>query len=318
VPAALAELAGQYESGADPVTIVADLAGYVHVVTRLKIVPGDAADPTLSEAERVRGQEFAAALSVRVLTRAWQILLKGLAEVQGHSRPLAAAEMLVVRLAYAADLPTPDEVLKRLKDQGSGPAGPGPGAPAPRGGGGGGSAASVMASGAPRLQAVPAAQSAPVARAASDPAPGLRIRRFEDIAAIAAEKRDIALRIAVERDLRLVSFEEGRIEVNIVGGGADIVNRLSRTLQGWTGQRWVVAISQAEGGQTLQEREQARRADDLRGVRANPAVRALLESFPGAEIVAVRLARQEAASGDDDEAAPVETVPVDPDDGDDL
>lgn len=325
VPAALAELRSQYDAGADPAGIVSDLAEYVHVVTRLKIVPGDAADLTLSESERTRGQGFADALSLKVLTRAWQILLKGLPEVQGHSRPVAAAEMLLVRLAYAADLPTPDEALKRLKEMGAfqpGGAGLPAAGPAPRGpAASGGPAGAMMVAGAPRLQAVPMPASAPVARAAPAPAaqPGLRIRRFEDIPAIAAEKRDIGLKIAVERDLRLVAFEEGRIEVNVADGAGDIVTRLARALQGWTGQRWVVAISQAEGAPTLQEVERERRANDLRGVRANPSVRAILESFPGAEIVAVRLNRPEpeAGAGDEGEAA-THAVPIDPDDDIDL
>ncbi|HRJ69544.1 MAG TPA: DNA polymerase III subunit gamma/tau, partial [Beijerinckiaceae bacterium] len=116
IAAALTELKNQYDSGADPASIIADIAEYVHLVTRLKIVPGDAGDAALSETERVRGLAFARTLSQKVLTRAWQILLKGLQEVQAANRPFAAAEMLLVRLAYVADLPTPDEALRRLKD----------------------------------------------------------------------------------------------------------------------------------------------------------------------------------------------------------
>ncbi|MFD0934879.1 DNA polymerase III subunit gamma/tau, partial [Methylobacterium trifolii] len=108
VPGAFAELRSQYESGADPSVVLSDLAGFTHLVTRLKLVPeAAAADPTLSEVERVRGGTFAQKLSVRALSRAWQILLKAIPEVQSAPRPLAAAEMALVRLAYAADLPTP-------------------------------------------------------------------------------------------------------------------------------------------------------------------------------------------------------------------
>ncbi|HRJ69922.1 MAG TPA: DNA polymerase III subunit gamma/tau, partial [Beijerinckiaceae bacterium] len=148
-------------------------------------------------------------------------------------------------------------------------------------------------------------------------APAMRIRRFEDIPAIAAEKRDIALKVAIERDLRLVSFEEGRIEINVVSGAAaDLSTRLTRALQAWTGQRWIVALSQDEGQPTLHEQEQARKASDLRGVRAHPTVRAVLEAFPGAEIVRVDLKRpeSEAVDGAGDAA---QAVPIDPDDSDD-
>uniref|UniRef100_UPI00083125A3 DNA polymerase III subunit gamma/tau n=1 Tax=Methylobacterium sp. CCH5-D2 TaxID=1768765 RepID=UPI00083125A3 len=116
VPASFAELRGQYDSGADPAVVLSDLAGFTHLVTRLKLVPeAAAADPTLSEVERTRGAAFAERLSVRALSRAWQILLKALPEVQAAPRPLAAAEMALVRLAYAADLPTPDEALRQLR-----------------------------------------------------------------------------------------------------------------------------------------------------------------------------------------------------------
>jgi len=316
IAAALGELKNQYDAGADPAGIIADLADYVHAVTRLKIVPGDANDLTLSESERTRGEAFAGALSQRVLTRAWQILLKGLAEVQTAPRPLAAAEMLLVRLAYAADLPTPDEALRRLRDLEASAGAPAP----PRAGvAERASPAAPATSAGPRLQlAATASQPRPApAPAAPSAAPAMRIRRFEDIPAIAAERRDIALKIAVERDLRLVSFQEGRIEVNVVGKAGDVVPRLAKALQDWTGSRWVVAISHEEGAPTLHEQERERQASDMRGVRGHPGVRAILETFPGAEIVAVRLNRAE--TGDGEEGAGEAALPAlpgldDPDD----
>ena len=116
VPAAFAGLRAQYDAGADPAVILSDLAAFSHVVTRLKLIPEAAKDPALSEIERTRGTDYAQKLSVRTLSRAWQILLKGIPEVQASNRPVAAAEMVLVRLAYAADLPTPDEALRALKD----------------------------------------------------------------------------------------------------------------------------------------------------------------------------------------------------------
>ncbi|MFD2226021.1 DNA polymerase III subunit gamma/tau, partial [Microvirga arabica] len=124
VPAAFAGLRSQYDAGADPAVILSDLAAFSHIVTRLKLIAEAARDPALSEIERTRGMDYAAKLSVRTLSRAWQILLKGIPEVQASNRPIAAAEMVLVRLAYAADLPTPDEALRALKD----------GAPLPTGG----------------------------------------------------------------------------------------------------------------------------------------------------------------------------------------
>jgi DNA polymerase-3 subunit gamma/tau len=117
LPAALKELREQYDTGADPAVALSDLAEFTHFVTRVKLVPAVADDPALAESERVRGRAFAEKLSVRMLARTWQMLLKGIAEVEESSRPLAAAEMVLVRLAYAADLPTPDEAIRMLDER---------------------------------------------------------------------------------------------------------------------------------------------------------------------------------------------------------
>src|SRR5262249_11052215 len=119
VASALAELRAQYDTSADPAVVLTDLAEFTHFVTRVKIVPAVADDPALIEVERARGRAFAEKLSMRVLSRTWQMLLKGIAEVAAAGRPLAAAEMVLVRIAYSADLPTPDEVIRSLDDNGT-------------------------------------------------------------------------------------------------------------------------------------------------------------------------------------------------------
>src|SRR4029077_356160 len=131
VAAALKELREQYDIGADPLVVLADIAEFTHFVTRIKIVPAVADDISLGEAERTRGRPLAAALSMRVLSRTWQMLLKGLTEVQEAGRPLAAAEMLLVRIAYAAALPTPDEVIRDIQN-GAAPPAPANGGGSPR------------------------------------------------------------------------------------------------------------------------------------------------------------------------------------------
>src|SRR6516162_3510797 len=113
---ALSELRDQHDTGADPAMVLGDLAEFTHFVTRVKVVPAVAEDVSLTEAERTRGRGFAAKLSMRVLARTWQMLLKGIAEVEAAGRPISAAEMVLVRIAYAADLPTPDEVIRTLGD----------------------------------------------------------------------------------------------------------------------------------------------------------------------------------------------------------
>ena len=114
--AALHEFRAQYDAGADPATILTDLAEFTHLVTRLRFVPDAAKDASLSEDERSRGTAFAQSLSLRVLSRTWQMLLKGIPEVQAANRPVSAGEMVLIRIAHAANLPTLDEALKSLDD----------------------------------------------------------------------------------------------------------------------------------------------------------------------------------------------------------
>src|SRR5437764_8855230 len=119
IASAFKEFREQYDVGADPIVVLSDLAEFVNFVTRVKIVPATADNVAFGETERVRAREFAAKLSMRVLSRMWQMLLKGITEVQTATRPAAAAEMVLVRIAYVADLPTPDEAI-RMIEQGGG------------------------------------------------------------------------------------------------------------------------------------------------------------------------------------------------------
>jgi DNA polymerase-3 subunit gamma/tau len=305
VAGSLKELRDQYDSGADPAIILSDLAEFTHFVTRVKLVPSVADDLSLSEAERVRGKAFAAQLSMRILSRTWQMLLKGLAEVQQAARPIAAAEMLLVRIAYAADLPTPDEAIRSLANGAaldtaamSAPRGNGGGAAvsysapqsaapvaaarveAPRNGGPRAMAAPVLA--APALSAVPRPAQAPAAQV-------LAITNFDELVQLAADKRDLRVKTALERDIRLVRCEDGQLEIALEPGAAQaIVNELPGKLKMWTGRQWVVVLSREQGQPTLKVQMDAREAELKRGVRGDPLVQAVLERFPGAEIVAVR------------------------------
>ncbi|MDQ0503688.1 DNA polymerase III subunit gamma/tau [Xanthobacter agilis] len=279
MPRALHDFRDQYDSGADPAVILTDLAEFTHLVTRLKIVPEAANDAALVEAERVRGGEMAKGLSMRVLARAWQMLQKGIGEVQQAPKPVQAAEMVLVRLAYAADLPTPDEALRRLKDQPAPSPAPGP---APSGGGGGGARLSLATATALPQPAPARAMAAPVEA-------GPRLSSLADVVALASEKRDLMLKLAVETQVRPVKFEEGHIELALApGGNALVVQDIARKLTEWTGRRWLVSLSQDEGGSTLAEEKQARRAEREEGIRAHPLVAAVLARFPGAEVVDVR------------------------------
>ncbi|HVX92268.1 MAG TPA: DNA polymerase III subunit gamma/tau, partial [Xanthobacteraceae bacterium] len=287
IAAALKELREQYDAGADPAVILADLAEFTHFVTRVKIVPSVAEDRSLAEVERTRGRAFAAGLSLRVLSRTWQMLFHGLPEVQTAAKPIAAAEMVLVRLAYAADLPTPDEVIRSLTEGAAAEAAPSgaqgvPAAAAPR---------LETPRGTPRatLASQTATRSEPVAAIDNAAVAARTLERFEDVIALAAEHRDLQMKSALERDVRLVRFEDGKLEIALEPNASRaLVNELSRKLAEWTGRRWIVAVSAEAGQPTVRAQNEARRADLERGVRQDPLVQAVLARFPGAEIVGVR------------------------------
>jgi len=290
VAAALKELREQYDIGADPAVVLSDLAEFTHFITRVKVVPAVADDVSLSEAERTRGRVFAAQLSMRVLSRAWQMLLKGVAEVQASGRPVSAAEMVLVRIAYAADLPTADEVVRSLSEGG-------PASVRTQGNGG----AAQAQSHAPRYEAPRGTSRSSAAvspRPADDPvaqlnepaavAPTLSVGSFEDLIALAVEKRDITAKMALERDVRLVRCEDGQLEIALEPSAPKtLVHDLQRKLTGWTGKRWIVVVSKEEGAPTMRAQAEAQQAEIERGVQSDPLVQAVLNRFPGARIVGV-------------------------------
>ena len=289
--AALAEIAAQYEAGADPVVVLTDLADFTHYVTRLKLAPNAAGHAAISETERVRGTDLAQEISLRVLSRAWQMLVKGIEETAAAPRPLAAAEMVLVRLCHAADLPTPDEAIRMLTEGGGGAqdASPSPAAATPAPGSGGAVRAAAGGNVAhARAAPSPAPQPNAAPGAAADALPALQ--SFADVIARATTARDRLLVFALERHVRPVHFEPGRIEIALTPDAeADLPQRLAHALQGWTGHRWIIAISNVENaGETVHEMREKDRASVMAEVRADPLVREVLERFPGAEIVDVR------------------------------
>ncbi|WP_127088720.1 DNA polymerase III subunit gamma/tau [Aquabacter cavernae] len=294
---ALKEFRDQYDSGADPAVILTDLAEFTHLVTCFKLVPETAADASLVQAERERGADFAARLLVRDLSRVWQMLLKGIAETQAAAKPAQSAEMVLVRIAYAADLPSPEEALRKLRDMADAPGGAPASAPALPPAPGGGTARLAVASRAePARMPAPVPVSAPQAVAASQAvAEGPRLARFEDLVALAVARRDLLMKHALETHVMPVLFEEGRFEFALAPGGSpNLVQDISRKLQDWSGRRWMVSITaKREGMQTLAETAAAVKAEREVGIRADPLVQAVLARFPKAQIVDVRLREEE-------------------------
>jgi DNA polymerase-3 subunit gamma/tau len=314
VAGALNEFRAQYDAGADPAVVLTDLAEFTHLVTRLRFVPEAARDASLTEDERTRGAAFAGQLPVRVLSRAWQMLLKGIGEVDGAARPASAAEMVLIRIAHAATLPTLDEALKALDGDGAmpsagngaarssasaAPSQPAPSQPAPASavgssrmpsGGGGGQTMRLVER---RDDVVPATE--PQARmsemaAEQEAAPAVRIHSLADIAALADAERDLAFKVLVKRCVRPVRLEPGRLDISLTADAPKtLAGDLNARLRKWTGRNWLVTVSREEGGPTLAEQEASRRESAIMDARADPNVAAILARFPGAKIVDVRL-----------------------------
>jgi DNA polymerase-3 subunit gamma/tau len=304
IAAALTELRDQYDAGADPAMVLGDLAEFTHFVTRVKIVPALADDVSLTEAERTRGRAFATKLSMRVLARTWQMLLKGIGEVEAAGRPIDAAEMVLVRIAYAADLPTPDEVIRSLGDsRGNGAAATtaAPASAAPRA-----ELRSDPRARGPLTSAAPAPEPFDEPIAQNKPsAPARAVKTFQELIALAGEKRDIGMKSALERDVRLVRFEDGTLEVALEPSARPtLVGEISKKLGEWTGRRWMVAVSAEAGLPSLRSQADARKAEMKDDARADPLVQAVLARFPGAEIVDVRAPAGSASPAPDDVLEP--------------
>jgi DNA polymerase-3 subunit gamma/tau len=275
-PAVMASLGEMHDSGADPVVILQDLLELTHWVTRLKVAPEAAASS--ADSERAQGLAMAAKLSMASLTRAWTLLLKGLQETLSAPSPLRAAEMALIRLCYAADLPSPADAIKALQN-GAGPpsttAAPTAGTPAPRGGGGG--AAARLAT-------------QPVATTAVQPAEALpNPRNFTEIVALFEARREARLVHHLLHHVHEVRCEPGLIEFRPEPQAPpDLAPRLAEILGRWTGRRWIASVSSDPGKPTLTA-QKATNADSLRSqAEADPMVQAILKTFPGAKLDAVR------------------------------
>src|ERR1700682_5901581 len=295
IASAFREFREQYDTGADPIVVLSDLAEFVNFVTRVKAVPATADNIAFGETERLRARDFASKLSMRVLSRMWQMLLKGITETQTATRPAAAAEMVLVRIAYVADMPTPDEAIRML-DQNGGAASASSAASAtsrsaPASTVSSMSSSVARASSAPRASAEASARPqmmAPVSDAQSAPA-ALRIATFPELVALAGEKRDLLTKAALEADVRLVRIEDGQLEVALERSAArPLINDLSRKLEQWTGRRWTVIVSNEAGQPTLRSQGDVQKNERERAAEADPRVQEVLARFPGAKVVEVR------------------------------
>jgi DNA polymerase-3 subunit gamma/tau len=318
-----------HRDGADPIQTLADLGEAIHISTRIRVAGEDAAGEGLSAEEKRRATALARQVSTAALSRAWSMLLKGLDEAGRAPNAVAAAEMVLIRIAHAADLPSPEDIIRTL----------GGGAAARREpGSASGTVRAPQASDArgpanetavrPQLRAAPPGEPPPPSglddygSTAFDPDPfdpevidednpdAVAAtpqafddpRSFEAVVDVAARRRDARLRVHLEEHVSLVKFDAGgAIELALLPGApAEIANELREKLNKWTGRRWMVAVSRARGQPTLGEARREREAIELEALKKHAALAELLDQFPGAKITAVRPVT---VRSDDDEQA---------------
>nr|WP_272007957.1 DNA polymerase III subunit gamma/tau [Roseovarius sp. ZX-A-9] len=312
---ALTELGAQYAEGADPVAVLRDLAEITHWISVVKITPEAAEDPTVSPDERMRGTQMAETLPMRVLSRMWQMLLKALEEVAAAPNAMMAAEMAVIRLTHVADLPSPDELLRKLQDT---PPPPAPG-PAPMQGGGNGASGPTGHAAGPSF----AQPSRPVNGASgvsmSGQTPALATDQalahypsFAHVVDLIRANRDVKLLVEVETCLRLAAYQPGRIEfVPTDDAPSDLAQRLGSALQRWTGNRWAVSIVNEGGADTIAETRDAADLALKTEAREHPLVQAVISVFPRAKILSIRTP-EELAQKAQAEALPIVEEEWDP------
>jgi DNA polymerase-3 subunit gamma/tau len=276
-----------YRDGADPLIVLQDLLDLSHFLTRLKLAPEAGVGDPIAEGDRKRAAPLAEKLTLPALARVWQMLLKGLEEVQAAPSPIQAAEMVLVRLAYVADLPVPAELVRSL-------------ATSPARGGGTEPppvsetvitslpAATVIGSLAAAARVEPEEPSDPPTTNSVEYEP--MPQSFAEVVALFDKRREAVIRSHLREHVHLIAFEPGRVEFRPADGApTNLANRMSQLLGEWTGERWLVARSEATAGEpTLREQEERRERDLRNEVVGHPLVQAVLETFPGATIAAVR------------------------------
>ncbi len=295
---ALGITAAAHARGADLGLMLADMLDLIHTVSRLKAIPALREGHELPEAERLRGGALADRLSVPVLGRAWQMLLKGVGEVESAPDRREAAEMVLIRLCHVRDLPTPGELVRRLSE----PAGPpaavagarvAPPAAGTRGFGVGGGAQPARATAQTEPEPEPEPREVPPEPIPEpEPLPGPSLRSWREVVAFVATQREATLHGHLRHSVHLVRFASPVIELRPQPQAPrDLTQRLAAILSQASGTRWTIAVSRAAGEPTLSEQSDAIELRGRSDAASHPLVQAILATFPGARIGSLRDAR---------------------------
>ena len=287
---ALNELSAQYAAGADPIVILKDLAEVTHWISVVKISPNTSEDPTVTTDERDRGLKFSNQLSMRSLTRMWQMLLKVLEEISFAPNSMMAAEMAIIRLTHVSELPSPDELIRKLEKNSY------PevqiGDVKKKSGNKSTVTSSIVSSGS-------GVAIAKVKEIIEDPLE--QFKTFEDVVSLIRFNRDMKLLVETENYLRLVKYKPGRIEFQLTQEASiDIPSRLAKKLKSWTGENWGITIVNEGGGATIAEKRDASKQNLHLKVMEHPMVKSVLENFPGSNIHEVHVQNLPLGNSDND------------------
>lgn len=280
---ALANFKLLYDAGTDPGVVVTDLLDVIHLVSRQKTAPiAVDQDKSLSAYDREMAKTLGDKLAISALSMAWQLALKALPEIQGAPRPAAAADMLFIRMAYAATLPSPGDLARKLGETPKLPEVPHEGPLTSNG-------SSMSPSESPAPASTQARSDQPAQPSVSKPS-GKKISTLKDVYDLALERREMRLAAELRRTVQPVKVENRLIEIGLTPDAPkSLIQDLTVALQNWTGERWIVTVSNDVKALTLAQEEQKLRDKELRDAQDHPLVRAVQNTFPGAKIIDVRV-----------------------------
>ena len=296
-----------YSSGADPGVIIQDLLDVVHWLTRVHVTPEVVNEPGVSEIDKNMGMELAKELNTAELSKTWQILLKGYQEVQNHDMPNVIAEMVLVRLIYASDLPTAEELVKDLlkknhdskidndenkEEKGS-------------------DSDNTIKEQYHKTEKAPSKgintdtviEMKNVDNLLKDPNSKVQennikiekkdenivLSSFKDVANFFLKKKEILLFNYLFSHVRLVRFQKGKIELNPTEDlPKDFGSKIGTMLSEWTNQRWIVSFSKTKGEISLEEQNERDKKETMKKMMQNKRVKEILKVFPAATIEAIK------------------------------
>lgn len=273
VESALTEIRDQVDIGVDPSNLIEVLGDLVHEMTRHKVTQENEDNLSLGPENIVRLKKIIEGESVKNLSRYWQMILKAANEIKNFSKPLSALEMAVIRMCYISDLPTPDEIIKKFDSKDI----------------------SLAEKKTPKLESKPSVSMISSSSEKQEPEEAIievvatkkTPEDFNEIIQLARLHKDARLQYDLENNVSLVSFDTGKIEINILNGSESIASDLSKKLFEWTEKKWIVLLSSSQGKKTInQEREES----DLmiRGnIEKHPIYIATLEEFKNTSIKSI-------------------------------